>query len=127
MTGGQVSASNSSYVVCYIRGQDEDGKPFLLTDPLGTGFGGRPYTDGNDAIYLVANDNYPVEFLEGVYPVVINRYALSQDSGGAGRWRGGCGVVREYEILAPEAPLGIRIDRVKFPPWALRAAPQATA
>jgi N-methylhydantoinase B len=42
-----------------------------------------------------------------------------QDSGGAGRYRGGCGVVREYEILAEEAVLAVRIDSVSNPPWGI--------
>ena len=43
--------------------------------------------------------------------------ASYRDSGGAGRYRGGCGIVREYEVLAEEAMLAMRIDSVKNPPW----------
>lgn len=116
-TGGNVPASNSAYVVCYLRGRDDAGKIFLMTDPLGVGYGGRPYADGNDAIYLVANENYPTEFVEGSFPIRVRRYALAPDSGGPGRWRGGCGVIRELEILAPEATLAMRLDSIDYPPW----------
>jgi N-methylhydantoinase B len=64
----------------------------------------------------VAQENYPVEFLEQGYPVRLLRYGVHRDSGGPGEWRGGCGIVREYEILADEAVLAIRIDSVKNPP-----------
>ena len=44
-------------------------------------------------------------------------YGIHRDSGGAGRYRGGCGVVREYEVLADTAQVAIRIDSVVNPPW----------
>jgi len=119
-TDGQTNASNCAYVVCYLRGSDDDGKPFMITDPLGLGYGARPYADGNDGIYLSANENYPVEFVESSYPLRIRSYGLVMDSGGAGRWRGGCGIVREIEVLAPSAMLGIRMDSIDFPPWGLK-------
>jgi N-methylhydantoinase B len=67
----------------------------------------------------VAQENYPVEFLELGYPVRLRSYAIASDSGGPGRYRGGCGIVREYEILAEEAVLAVRIDSVKNPPWGI--------
>ena len=68
-----------------------------MSDGLGVGYGARPNADGIDAVYFVAQENYPVEFLELGYPVRLLRYGIHRDSGGAGRFRGGCGVVREYE------------------------------
>ena len=67
----------------------------------------------------MAQENYPVEFLEVGYPVRLRTYGILTDSCGAGRWRGGCGIVREYEILAEEAMLAVRIDSVKNPPWGM--------
>ena len=49
----------------------------------------------------------------------LKTYAIAQDSGGAGRYRGGCGIVREYEILAEQAVLAVRIDSVDNPPWGI--------
>ncbi len=46
-------------------------------------------------------------------------YGVVEDSGGAGRYRGGCGIIREYEILAEEVVMAIRIDCVKNPPWGI--------
>ena len=116
-TNGDINGSNSSYVVCYVRGRDADGKPFLITDPIGVGYGARPFADGNNGIYLSANENYPAEFVESAYPLRIRRYAIAPDSGGAGRWRGGCGIIRDIELLATEGSMAIRLDSVKFPPW----------
>jgi N-methylhydantoinase B len=116
VAGGKAPAAHAAYVVMLLRGTT-GGKHFLMSDGIGVGYGARSFADGNDAIYFVAQENYPVEFLEGEYPVRLREYGLNRDSGGPGRWRGGCGIVREYEILAEEAMLAIRIDGVENPPW----------
>ena len=114
--GTPAPAAHSAYVILLMRGT-ADGKPFLLSDGLGVGYGARPDADGIDAVYFVAQENYPVEFLELGYPVRLTQYAINCDSGGAGWMRGGCGIVRQYEILADHAVLAIRIDSVVNPPW----------
>jgi N-methylhydantoinase B len=114
--GGSAPASHSAYVIIMLRGT-AGGKPFLMSDGVGVGYGARPYADGIDAVYFVAQENYPVEFLEHSYPVRLLRYGIHRDSGGPGRFRGGAGVVREYEVLAEHAVLSMRIDSVLNPPW----------
>ncbi len=116
-TGGEAVASHSAYVIWYLRGRDAEGQLFLLSDGLGVGYGARPHADGNDAVYLVAQENFPSEFLDSVFPVRVKRYAINPDTGGPGRWRGGCGLIREIEVLAPEAMVSMRIDSVTHPPW----------
>lgn len=121
--GGKAPAANSAYVITIMRGnfRNEKGEleRFLLADGIGVGYGARPNADGIDAVYFVAQENYPVEFLETGYPVRLLRYGVVPDSGGAGTFRGGCGIVREYEILAEDALLAVRIDSVKNPPWGI--------
>jgi N-methylhydantoinase B len=116
-TGGKAMAAHSAYVIWYLRGRDDKGELFLLSDGLGVGYGARPSADGNDAVYLVAQENFPSEFLDSVFPVRVIRYAINPDTGGPGRWRGGCGLIREIEVLAPEAMVSMRIDSVEHPPW----------
>ncbi|MBV8915767.1 MAG: hydantoinase B/oxoprolinase family protein, partial [Acetobacteraceae bacterium] len=116
MAGGDAPAAHSAYVIILLRGT-AGGKPFLMSDGVGVGYGARSYADGTDAVYFVAQENYPVEFLEQSYPVRLREYGINRDSGGPGRHRGGCGVVREYEVLADEARLAVRIDSVLNPPW----------
>jgi N-methylhydantoinase B len=116
-TRGCAMAAHSAYVIWYLRGRDPAGELFLLSDGLGVGYGARPTADGNDAVYLVAQENFPAEFLEQVFPVRVMRYAINPDTGGPGRWRGGCGLIRELEVLAPEAMISMRIDSVLHPPW----------
>ena len=116
VAGGKAPAAHSAYVVILLRGTT-GGESFLMSDGLGVGYGARANADGIDAVYFVAQENYPVEFLELGYPVRLLRYGIHRDSGGAGQFRGGCGVVREYEILAEHAVLSMRIDSVVNPPW----------
>jgi N-methylhydantoinase B len=116
VAGTPAPAAHSAYVILLMRGIAE-GKPFLLSDGLGVGYGARADADGIDAVYFVAQENYPVEFLELGYPVRLTTYAINRDSGGPGEFRGGCGIVREYEMLADETVLAVRIDGVVNPPW----------
>jgi N-methylhydantoinase B len=68
-------------------------------------------------IYFVGQENYPVEYLNSSFPVRMRRYAIHADSGGPGRWRGGCGVIREFELLCDEATLSLRIGNVVEAPY----------
>jgi len=124
--GSPAPAAHSAYVITLLRGT-ADGEPFLMSDGIGVGYGAKPDADGTDAVYFVAQENYPVEFLEMSYPVRLNTYGIHRDSGGAGRFRGGCGIVREYVILADEAVLAVRIDGVSNPPWGAAGAGSAGA
>jgi len=99
----------------------ESGRQFVCTDFSTSGTGGQPSQDGVDALETdIANTmNMPVESLELHYPVRVRRNALWQDSGGAGRWRGGLGVEREIEIMRGEVTLTLREDRHHSQAWGL--------
>ncbi len=116
-TGGKMPAAHTGYVIWNVRGRNSRGQPFLMSDGVAVGYGGRATADGHDAIYLVAQENYPAEFVEAAYPLRVRRYSINADTGGAGRWRGGCGVVREMEILCDEAMVSVRIEGDANPPW----------
>ena len=77
----------------------------------GSGAGCR--RDGVDVIETDATNcmNLPAEAMEMEAPIRIHRVALRRDSGGAGEWRGGLGVVREYEILDGEVSFSHRGER----------------
>jgi N-methylhydantoinase B len=63
--------------------------------------------------------NIPVESIEMDYPVRVSRYELVPDSGGSGKFRGGLGILREYEMLAERATVNVRGDRAAFAPRGL--------
>jgi N-methylhydantoinase B len=117
-TDGQTNAASSVYVIYMLRSLDrQSGDYTLCIEGLGVGFGARPFADGPDAIYYVAQKNYPVEFAEMEFGVRIERYSIHPDSGGPGRYRGGCGIVRDVRIIADEGILASRLENVTFPAW----------
>jgi N-methylhydantoinase B len=58
--------------------------------------------------------NTPVEAVETEFPVRVESYELVRDSAGAGKFRGGLGVRRQWRILADESIVNLRMDRFKF-------------
>lgn len=116
-TGGKMPAAHTGYVIWNVRGINYNGERFLMSDGVAVGYGARATADGHDAIYLVAQENYPAEFVETSYPLRVVSYSINCDSGGAGRWRGGCGVVREVEILCDNPVVSLRIEGDANPPW----------
>ena len=107
-------------VVC-IGGYDESRKPFIIVDMICGAWGGRPYKDGIEAITNPSQNlsNTPVEVLEAKHPVRIESYSFISDSCGAGQYRGGLGIAREYRLLNKEATLQRRADRIKIAPYGL--------
>jgi N-methylhydantoinase B len=61
--------------------------------------------------------NAPVEAIEAAYPLRVRSYGLVPDSEGAGRWRGGVGMHREFEILGSYTRLTVSSDRQNVHPW----------
>ena len=115
-TGGQSSAASAVYVLYYLRSRDPaTGQATLCIEGLSVGYGARPFADGTDALYYVAQENYPVEFAELEFGVRIEAFRIHANSGGPGRWRGGCGTIRDVRILAEEAEIALRMDNCKFP------------
>lgn len=107
-------------VVC-ISGYRADRTRFILVDMLCGAWGGRPDKDGVDAITNPSQNlsNAPVEVLEAQHPILIERYGLVPDTCGAGTYRGGLSIERDYRLLADEAVLQLRADRSRFRPYGL--------
>jgi N-methylhydantoinase B len=85
---------------------------------VGVGQGARPFADGLDVIYSARGQrNFPVEFYETEFPVRILQYVVAPDSGGPGLFRGGCGVIRDVEVLSDEMLLATRMNGLKVPAW----------
>ena len=99
----------------------ENGKAFVFCETFMGTWGGTSGHDGQQGVpHMGANQsNVSVEMIESEYPIRINEYGMIADTGGAGRHRGGLGLVREYEILSDEAILNVRSDKRRFPPHGL--------
>ena len=77
--------------------------------------------DGADGVHthLTNTRNTPVEVIERNYPLTVTCYGLIPDSEGPGRFRGGCGVVRELVCHGERTLVSIGADRRRFTPWGL--------
>ena len=95
--------------------------PYVYYETIAGGMGARPQKDGLDAVqtHMTNTMNTPVEALELQFPLRVVRYAVRNGSGGGGQHRGGDGVVREMEFLAP-ATVTIISERRRFQPYGLQ-------
>ncbi len=81
--------------------------------------GGGPYIDGADGLAAPIHNmaNTPIESIEADQPLLVEQFGLVADTGGAGKYRGGLGIVRQFRVLAEEATFQLRSDRTDFLPW----------
>jgi N-methylhydantoinase B len=109
-------------------GYDAERRPFVFLEFLFGSWGGRPTCDGVDACSssVVNFSNNPVEVIESEYPLLIERYGYVPDSGGAGTFRGGLALVRQYKFLEREATLQLRTDRRAHLPYGLAGGRSGT-
>jgi N-methylhydantoinase B len=118
-----IAAHHADLLVCLINGvSPKDGRLFLAgIGPSGGGFGAKLTEDGMSATVCL-NDgdthNHPVEQMEAKYPLLFERHALREDSGGPGRFRGGLGTEQVVQARSP-ININIQVDRVHCPPWGL--------
>jgi N-methylhydantoinase B len=103
-----------------ISGAHADGEPFILVEPQAGGWGAGIDKDGESGLVPVGDgETYimPVEVCEGRYPILVERYCINAQKGGAGTYRGGFGLIREYRILSEQASLTTTFGRHRRPPW----------
>ncbi|MBW3652238.1 MAG: hydantoinase B/oxoprolinase family protein [Actinobacteria bacterium] len=100
---------------------------FTYYETLGGGQGACPDADGPSAVHVAMSNtlNTPVEALELEFPLRVVRHAMRRNSGGAGRRRGGDGIVRELEAQAPMSYALITERRRTAPPGADGGEPGA--
>jgi N-methylhydantoinase B len=102
------------------------GRRYVCQNIIGGGWGGRPFEDGASASVSICQGdvkNTPIELQELYYPVMYLCHALRPDSGGAGQYRGGLGVLVKVTPLH-DFYLSRSTDRIKCPPWGLRGGEQ---
>jgi N-methylhydantoinase B len=96
------------------------GEPFTYYETAAGGMGARPGMDGISGVqtHMTNSLNTPIEALEYAYPLRIRSYSYRDGSGGEGKFRGGDGLIREIEMLAP-VQLTLLADRRRFRPYGL--------
>ena len=120
----QVAAAHfGDSMVMFLSGRDprRGNQPFLHVMPHAGGWGGFEGGDGEDGLINNVNGgfkDYPVEVFEVKYPAMIRRYGFRTDTGGPGRFRGGCGLYRTFEV-EPDARLYLWFERSVTPAWGL--------
>jgi N-methylhydantoinase B len=94
------------------------GKPAVLYELLNTSLGGTSRHDGTPIVMAMCHftPGAPVEIVESEYPLRVRAFELVQDSAGAGRFRGGVGYAREFEMLE-DSVLTVRSSNHKFTSW----------
>ena len=103
-------------------------EPFTYYETAAGGMGARPTMDGIPGVqtHMTNSLNTPIEALEYAYPFRVRRYGYRYGSGGAGRFRGGDGLVREIEVLA-DVEVALLADRRKFRPYGLQGGEEGAA
>jgi N-methylhydantoinase B len=96
------------------------GRSFTYYETIGGGMGARIDANGPSALHshMTNTLNTPVEALEYAYPLRVVRYAIRENSGGAGKFSGGEGIIREIESLV-ETQVTLLTERRRFSPYGL--------
>jgi len=118
-----IAAHHADLVIAFMHGvAPADGRFFIgFIGPTGGGWGAKWNEDGMNGV-VCSNDgdthNSPSEQLEAKYPILIERHALREDSGGAGRQRGGLGTEVVVRARAP-VTVDVQAERMHCAPWGL--------
>jgi N-methylhydantoinase B len=117
-----IAACNGACVSSTFSGVDpRTGRFYVYLETIGGGSGARATKDGLDGVHvhITNTSNLPVEALEAAYPLVVERYALVEDSGGAGTWRGGLGLLRQIRAENHDCHAFVHGARRRSAPWGL--------
>lgn len=104
------------------------GELYTYYETIAGGMGARPTKDGIAGVHthMTNSLNTPAEALEYAYPLRVRSYSLRPESGGAGSFRGGDGIVREIEVLT-DCEVTLLADRRSRRPWGLSSGSEGAA
>jgi N-methylhydantoinase B len=110
-----------------VSGHDEEGERYILVEPQAGGWGAGRDKDGESGLVPVGDgETYimPVEVCEARYPILVDQYRLNPGTEGAGEFRGGSGLVRDYRILSDGATVTTTFGRHRYAPWGVAGEPR---
>ena len=116
------AANSGTLLVMAFGGTDpETGRPFVASELAAGGMGARPQKDGIDVIETDVSNcmNIPIEALEMNFPLRIRRSGLWVNSAGAGKFRGGLGLEKIFEVTTTDVTVSHRGERFRTAPWGL--------
>ena len=117
-----VGAANGANTTAVFFGHDpRHDRDYVYLETLGGGFGGRFAKDGKDGVqvHITNTSNLPVESIEMEYPLLVESYGFVQDSGGAGKHRGGLGLRRVVRPVGHTMTFSGQGERFVNRPWGL--------
>lgn len=117
-----MASAKSTNIHAALGGRNpRDGSYYTFIETVAGGYGARPTKDGIDAVqaHFQNTENAAIEETENNLPFVITRYELIPDSEGAGRYRGGLGVRRDWKFPGHEVTFTLLCDNRKQGPWGL--------
>lgn len=116
------AASHGDSMIVMLAGSDPRvGRDYVSLEATLGGWGAWHGSDGESALINNVNGSLkdlPIEVFEARFPFRVTDYGMRPDSAGEGRWRGGVGVVREYEALT-DCTISLWFERAVTPPWGL--------
>ena len=125
-----IAGHHADLVIAMLNGINPKSNEFYIAfiGPTGGGWGAKKSEDGISATVCI-NDgdthNSPAEQLESKYPFLIENYALREDSGGAGEYRGGLGCENTVQARA-DFMLNAQVERMHCKPWGLNGGKEAS-
>ena len=118
-----MACSQGTSAILTFGGVDpRSGRRYVSYETIKGGFGARPTKDGINVVASgISNTmNTPIEVLEMAFPLRVERYEINPDSGGVGRFRGGCGARRTWRLLPGADAMGsLCMERMTSPPFGL--------
>lgn len=117
-----IAGSNSSITGIYFGGVDPKTQEYYVyMETFGGGSGARFNKDGLDCVqvHMSNTSNLPIESMEVEFPYMVEQYTLVQDSGGAGKSRGGLSMMKDIRVLGHSSEFSVKADRQKVAPWGL--------
>ena len=117
-------AGGSGSAALVLGGRDpQKDRAFVHYEIFSGGTGARSGKDGVSAtaFHLSNCKTAPIEIIESEFPTRVERFEMIADSGGAGRWGGGLGFLRDYRILAGDVRFSMRTDKHAVAPFGIDA------
>ena len=116
------AASGGSMSNVVVGGTDAQGEVWAFYETNGCGMGARPAEDGIDGIqaHMTNTLNTPIEAMERYLPIRLTRYEFAEETGGDGKFRGGSGLVRSWQLLEGSGRASLLSERHTVRPQGLR-------